>query len=179
MVMKRRQPSISKAQSLLISTSSKLPRRLELFKLAVLFSSLLVLLSAGTFQGALADSPGGQPTNTPRPTDTPTPTATSTLTFTPPPTLTSAPKVNIPLVIAPGATTAATPKALPTGTLLTLDEISATLQAQGANEPAERSNFFWLYLLIIFAVAASVVVIVIISLTRQKQQPPPTDQEQP
>jgi hypothetical protein len=131
---------------------------------------LAVWLSGlGSIHGVRADSPGGKPTNTPKPTSTAThtPTPTVTPTFTQPPTLTPLPAVYLPGV-AKSSGSRSTPKAIPTGTLLSLDEISKTLQAPST--PSSQPPAFWVYLLILFAVSAAVVVIVVINLLRQKNQ---------
>lgn len=134
---------------------------------AALFLFACFCFSLANYQPALADSPGGNPTKTPTQTPEPTATPWPTATFTQPPTLTPLPEIHLPLVNGPGGTPQGTPKALPTGTLLTLDEISATLQAKGTGGSQARPSF-WIYLFIIFVVAAAAVVAVLITLIRQK-----------
>ncbi len=174
MATKRRQLSKSKGRFLLISTRPKFPKRLGSRKRAAGLSAAALFLFA-CFCFSLANYQPAcwpiRPEETrqkpqpkhPNPLRRPWPTAT----FTQPPTLTPLPEIHLPLVNGPGGTPQGTPKALPTGTLLTLDEISATLQAKGTGASQARPSF-WIYLFIIFVVAAAAVVAVLITLIRQK-----------
>ena len=166
-------------------TRLKFPVRSVLLKRATLGIILIAsLLFAGIFTTlgpvllARADSGGGNPTHTPTRTATPTETPTITPTFTQPPTLTRLPQGEPPLTVATVAPAQASPKALPTGTLLSLEEISATLGAP-APQPPRTLPSFWVYLFIIFAVAAAVVVVVVIGLMRQQQHQEEGDQNNP
>ena len=174
----------------MISTKQKWPRRSgsnnrPITGAIIVTSLLLVMLmfGLGFIQRAHADTPGGNPSRTPTRTPKPTNTATITPTFTQPPTLTSLPQVYLPGV-SNVAQTPGVAKALPTGTLLSLEEISGTLAAPNT-QPAGPSSVFWIYVFILFLVAAAVVVAVIIGLMRQRNQnaqnPPDgqNDQNQP
>jgi hypothetical protein len=146
-------------------------KRIAPWSIIIFTLCLAVWLSGlGFIQGARADSPGGKPTNTPKPTSTATHTLVPSLTptFTLSPTGTPLPAVYLPDVAKSGKARA-TLKAIPTGTLLSLDELSKTLQAPST--PSKQPlPAFWVYLLILFAVSAAVVVIVVINLLRHKNE---------
>ena len=136
--------------------------------LVISLTLVLLMPGMGFIQRARADNPGGYPTKTPTRTPAPTDTATITPTFTPPPTLTQLPQTYLP-AISGAAQTPGAAKALPTGTLLSLEDISSTLAAP-STQPSGPSSVFWIYVFILFVVAAVVVVAVIIGLMRQKNQ---------
>ena len=101
--------------------------------------AILLLFFLATGGAALADS-GGWPTLTPTATLTPSLTPTWTPVLYAGPTITSVPTVGG-AIPGPGAafvTPVVSPKALPTGTLLSGDQILATLQAGG--QPQQKAT---------------------------------------